>query len=63
MSEPAKAMVGVVIRKDGTVPFDDDVHPEVRAAILEHLEKEGHKVSDVKGTAHVKIKGWKPPKR
>lgn len=58
--EPKKALVGVVIRADGTVPFDDDCHPDVRAAIMVHLADNGHTIEPVKGTRHVKIKDWKP---
>jgi len=29
------ATVGVVVRKDGTIPFDTDVHPQHRKAILD----------------------------
>lgn len=53
------AMVGVIIRADGTVPFDDDCHPHVREAILKHLDAKGHKVIITDGI--VKIHGWKPP--
>lgn len=54
-------MVGVVIRADGTVPFDEGCHPSVRAAILAHLADQGHTVSPVHGTKHVRIHNWKPP--
>lgn len=55
----AHGMIGVIIRADGTVPFDEGVHPEVKAAILKHLELQGHKV-EVHDGVH-KIHGWKAP--
>lgn len=33
--------IGIVVRADGTVPFDDDCHPQVRAAVFEHLRQLG----------------------
>jgi len=59
MTEPKKQLIGVIIRADGTVPFDDDCHPDIRAHILAHLADHGHTVEPVEGTRHVKIKGWK----
>lgn len=54
-----KVAVGIVIRADGTVPFDDDCSSDVRAHILAHLADKGHTVEPVHGTRHVRIKGWK----
>lgn len=59
MSE-VRGRVGVVIRRDGTVPFDDDVHPAVKAAIHQHLLDEGHTVSEIEG-GHLKVENWTPP--
>jgi hypothetical protein len=55
--------VGVVIRADGTVPFDESCSPEVRAHILQHLTDQGHIYHPVAGTRHVKIQNWKKPQR
>lgn len=41
MSEPRYGF-GVVIRADGTVPFDDDLHPDHKNAIVTHLIAMGH---------------------
>ena len=51
--------LGVVIRKDGTVPFDDDVHPEVRAAVIAHLVDKGHVLVAVPNTKHLRIENYK----
>lgn len=51
--------LGIVIRTDGTVPFDDGVHPDVRTKILKALAQQGHVFDDVPGTSHVKIRNWK----
>lgn len=60
-----QAHVGIVIRPDGEVPFDDDCHPDVRDAIISHLVNEGHELHAfaVPGKAHkhLRIKTW-PPK-
>jgi hypothetical protein len=53
-----EVMVAVVIRKDGTVPFDDDCHPQVRLHILDHLAEHGHCLEPVVGTRHYKIKDF-----
>ena len=52
--------VGVVIRADGTVPFDDDCHPLVKAAIIQHLTDEGHTLTH-HPEGHLTIHGWTPP--
>ena len=57
--QPKVAMVGIIIRKDGTVPFDDDVHPDVRAHILSHLSSQGHTIAPMHGTKHVRIVDYK----
>lgn len=61
MSDPQKQMVGIVIRADGTVPFDDDVPHHIRAQMLAHLTDLGHSLEPIHGTRHVKIKHWTPP--
>jgi hypothetical protein len=56
--DPKKIVVGIVIRADGTVPFDDDVPEANKAATLKHLIDEGHSVAPVEGTNHYKIAVW-----
>lgn len=51
-------LLGVVIRADGTVPFDADCDPNVRSAILGHLMDQGHTLAPVKDSPHVVIQGW-----
>ena len=34
--------VGIVVRKDGTVPFDADLDPAVKTHIIGHLIETGH---------------------
>ncbi len=34
--------LGIIIRADGTVSFDADLHPDHKAAILSHLRDSGH---------------------
>ncbi len=55
---PDKSMVGVVIRADGTVPFDDDCPDHVRSHILAHLTDVGHTFSKVEDTKHVRLHNW-----
>jgi len=55
MTTPTPALVGIVVRKDGTVPFDEGCHPDVRAHILRHLADTGHTIAPVADTQHVKI--------
>lgn len=59
--DPNKALIGIVIRADGTVPFDDSCPNHMRAQMLAHLTDLGHSLEPVHGTRHVKIKNWKPP--
>lgn len=49
-----QAHVGIVIRKDGTVPFDDDCDPAVREAIVQYLVDSGHHIEafDAPGKKH-----------
>ncbi len=42
MADEPKFGFGIVIRADGTVPFDADLHPDHKAAILSHLRDSGH---------------------
>lgn len=55
-----KTLLGVVIRRDGTVPFDDGCHADVRRACLDHLREQGYVFEDIPGTKHVRIKNWAP---
>lgn len=34
--------IGIIIRKDGTVPFDIGLDPAIKQGILEHLSTTGH---------------------
>lgn len=34
--------LGIVIRADGSVPFDADLHPDHKAAMIAHLQETGH---------------------
>jgi hypothetical protein len=37
--------IGIVIRADGTVPFDDEVQEEHKHAMLGYLLEQGHAVA------------------
>ncbi len=41
-SEPPRFGYGLVIRADGTVPMDADLHSDHKAAIITHLIETGH---------------------
>lgn len=56
-----KSLTGVVIKADGTVPFDSGCHPAVRAEILAYLTDQGHSYDPIPGTPHIKIRNWKKP--
>jgi hypothetical protein len=59
--EPAFGF-GIVIRADGSVPFDDDVHPDHRAHMIAHLVGLGHHVEPHRhAKGHFFIKNWKKP--
>lgn len=58
--ELKKQLVGIVIRADGTVPFEDDVPDEIRSHILTHLVGHGAHIHPVDGTRHVKIANHSP---
>jgi hypothetical protein len=61
MSE-GKIGVGIVIRADGHVPFDDDVSEEHRAHMIAHLVGLGHHVEPHRHhKGHFFIKNWKKP--
>ena len=36
------AQLGIVIRANGTIPFDEGFHPEHQALVLGHLLSTGH---------------------
>jgi hypothetical protein len=62
------ATLGVVIRADGTVPFDEGSSPRTRMAILDHVEAMGHGLQHSEECTHdgdnakcncdPKIVGW-----
>ena len=56
--QPSQMKIGIVIRKDGTVPFDPDVLPHVRGQMIAHLIDLGHELETIPGTNHVRIKNW-----
>lgn len=62
MADPQTHLVGIVIKPDGTVPFDHDCHPEVRKHIIAFLADNGNTIVPVDGTNHVRIHGWTPGK-
>jgi hypothetical protein len=61
MAQETKQLLGIVIRADGTVPFDDAVTEEHRAHTLAWLTDHGHIHAAVPGTRHVKIVHWPRP--
>jgi len=61
MAEPH---FGIIIRADGTVPFDDDLHPDHKRAIIGHLVEMGHELEHHPQGKHVRLKsGPHAPKR
>lgn len=60
MAEVKRALSGMVIKADGTVPFDEDHDPVLRAEIIAHLFDAGHEFERVPGTAHIRLKDWQP---
>jgi hypothetical protein len=60
-ADPQPKLTGIVIRADGTVPFDAEVDPAVRAAALVWCMANDYTVSPIKGTSSFKIHNWKPP--
>ncbi len=62
MADQTPVGVGIVIRADGSVPFDDDVHPDHRAQMIAHLVGMGHHVEPHRHhKGHFFIKNWKKP--
>ncbi len=59
MSE-GKFGYGLVIRADGTVPFDDELHADHKHAMIGHLVAQGHSVKMDEDGA-VRIENWTPP--
>lgn len=57
--DPKPMIHAVVIRADGTVPFDDSVPEENRLQTIGWLFDQGHAMTIVAGTRHVKITNWK----
>jgi hypothetical protein len=57
--EPTKQAFGYVVRKDGTIPFDDDPnrHPGMKGAILQDLAERGHTATH-HPEGHISIQGW-----
>lgn len=55
MSDPVRQLIGIVIRADGTVPFDKDVPEQTREHMIRHLAQMGHTVQDVHGCRDAKI--------
>lgn len=55
------AQLGVVIKRDGTVPFDEGLHPEHQAQILGYLLLEGHQLEKHPDTGLWKIANYTPP--
>lgn len=56
MPQEQEGNIGVVVRPDGSVPFDADVHPTVKKAILQHLVDTGHHIEPIAGTPHYKLR-------
>lgn len=57
---PHEQRIGMVIRTDGTVPFDADCHPEVKAAIIATLTAQGHTLTH-HPEGHLTIHNWSDP--
>jgi hypothetical protein len=47
--------LGIVIKADGKVPFDPDLHPDHRRAIIGHLSDLGHTLEPAEDGSHVRI--------
>lgn len=58
--DPKPQMLGIIIRKDGTVPIDTEVLEHHRAAYRRWIEERGHEYEEVSGSRHFRIKNWKP---
>ena len=59
--DPKPTAVGIIIRKDGTVPFDDDFPDHLREHVIRHLSEQGHTLKSVEGTRHMQIQNWVAP--
>lgn len=60
MSDPGKQITGLVIRADGTIPFDPGCHPQVRANALLWCIDNGHTVGPHPDNPnHLMIRNWK----
>lgn len=57
--EPDKKLIGIVIRADGTVPFDDEVSHEHRSQTITHLIDSGNEIKTIPNSRHIRIKNWK----
>jgi hypothetical protein len=57
--DPIKEAFGYVIRKDGTIPFDDDPnrHPGMKGAILQDLAERGHAATH-HPEGHITVHDW-----
>lgn len=53
-----KIGTGVVVKKDGSVPFDDGVHPDLKTHILGWLAEQGHELFVHPNTGQHTIRGW-----
>lgn len=60
--EPTQQHFAVVIKADGSIPFESDVHPAHKAAMLGHLTMQGHAVKRRDDGSYF-IEGWKKPKQ
>lgn len=47
--------LSIVIRSDGTVPFDADLHPDHKRAMIGHLVETGHTLHHAEDGSHVRI--------
>jgi hypothetical protein len=57
--EPTKQAFGMVIRADGTIPWDDDPnrHPGHKGAVLQDLVERGHTVTQTP-EGHFIVADW-----
>lgn len=60
MAEPNKQLTGIIIRADGTVPFDEGLDPDVRAHIIAYITDQGVAFDPVPGTNSIKLRDWVP---
>lgn len=50
--------VGYVVRKDGTVPFDDALNDEQRILVIAAIIADGYEIEVIPNSRDVKIKDW-----